>query len=282
MSKIKQFIVTVVFVLPHFSTIAQSIENFESETEQFDREIDIEEYYGSIKFSTGFDFSSGTYGQPTTTEIWYVPNTIKYQYDSWTLKLTIPYIRITGAGDVVGGGPDGPVVGPSTQLRRSTESGLGDLVLSGSYELFLENLPSFEVTGKVKIPTADSSKGLGTGEADYTIQMDIFQSVAQFTPFATVGYRFTGNPSGIRLNDVFFASAGLGYKATKEWSGGAIGDFRQATTSFVEDTWEFVPYITWKNSSDFSVNLYGVVGFSTGSADMGIGLQLGYQQEFWR
>ncbi len=116
-----------------------------------------EQYLGSLKFTTGFDYSSGNYGQPTNTEIWYVPNTIKYNYDAWTMKLTIPYIRITGAGGVIGGGPDGPIVGVPTQLVTTTESGLGDVILSGSYTWFLDDLPSFELTGKVKIPTADEN-----------------------------------------------------------------------------------------------------------------------------
>lgn len=271
MSKTLQIIMFTTSVFLSYPAIAETYD--ENEPEQF---------LGNVKFSTGFDYSSGKYGQPTTTEIWYVPNTLKYDYEPWTLQLTIPYIRITGAGGVIGGGPDGPIIGAATQQVKTTQSGLGDIVLSGSYTLFLDDLPSFELTGKVKIPTADENKGLGTGEADYTVQLDIFHSVGKFSPFATAGYRFTGNPAGIELNDTFFASLGFGYKVNGEWSGGVIGDFREATTNFSEDSWEFVPYITWKNENNFSVNLYGVVGFSTGSPDMGIGLQLGYEKEFWR
>lgn len=250
--------------------------------QDWDIENQSEQYWGQFKFSSGFDYSSGNYGQPTTTEIWYVPNTLNYNYDEWTLKLTIPYIRITGAGGVIGGGPDGPVVGAPTQTARTTQSGLGDLIFSGSYTWFLEDLPTLELMGKIKIPTADENKGLGTGEADYTIQLDVFRSIGPVSPFATLGYRFTGDPSGIDLKDVLFASLGVGFKANNEWSGGIIGDYRQATTDFAEDSWEFVSYITWKAPSNFSVNLYGAVGFSTGSPDMGIGLQLAYQTEFWR
>ena len=269
---LQKFLFASTFLLPISSVTAQDWED-ENQSDQ---------YWGSFKVSSGFDYSSGRYGQPTTTEIWYVPNTLKYNYDEWMLKLIIPYIRITGAGGVVGGGPDGPVIGVPTQAIRSTESGLGDIILSGSYTWFLEDLPSLELTGKIKIPTADENKGLGTGEADYTIQLDVFQSIDRLSPFATLGYRFTGDPSGIDLNDVFFASLGIGFKANNEWSGGVIGDYRQATTDFAEDSWEFVSYITWKAPLDFSVNLYGVVGFSTGSPDMGIGLQIAYQKEFWR
>jgi len=122
--------------------------------------------YSAFRIGMGADFSSGDYGTGQDTEIFSVPVTFKYVTDPWTLRLMVPYIEITGSGDVVGG-TDTPVVigSPST---RGSQSGLGDIVSGISYAILPTNdaMPLIEFTGKVKFPTADESKGLGTGGFD--------------------------------------------------------------------------------------------------------------------
>ena len=75
--------------------------------------------------STGFDYSTGKYGTATSTNILYIPVIAKYETDSLTLKLTVPYIRVTGTGNVVRGiGSFGNAI---TGTTSTTQSGLGDV-----------------------------------------------------------------------------------------------------------------------------------------------------------
>lgn len=233
---------------------------------------------GQWKISTGFDYSSGDYGESQDTDITYIPVTVRYLKDPWLFKLTVPWIRIKGPGGVIGGGPDGPVVtGGGSQARR-TESGLGDVVASVGYALpgLMQQGTFVEFTGKVKFGTADEDEQLGTGENDYTFQVDVAQQFGAFTPFGTLGYRKTGDSNEFDLEDVFFVSLGAGYKFTPATSAGLIYDFREASSSTSEDPQEIVGYVSHKLSDLWALTAYAATGFSDGSPDANIGFQITY------
>ncbi len=75
------------------------------------------------------------------------------------------------------------------------ENGFADTELKVKYRLMDERgrLPSFAVTGKVKIPTASESKGLGSGKTDFSI-ITIFQKNLSkgLTLYLNLGYTFIG------------------------------------------------------------------------------------------
>jgi len=233
-----------------------------------------QENAGRITLSTGIDLSSGDYGQVEDTDIWYVPLALKYERGPWIGKVTVPFIRIEGAGDVVGG-VEGPIIigGGGAQTR---EQGLGDVIAALSYVLYPSTsfLPVAEFTGKVKFATADEDEALGTGENDYTAQLDLSKALGRLTPFGTVGYRWIGEPSGVELDDVFFASAGLGLKITNWLSAGVIYDFKQASSDAADDSRELVTYLSLKISDALTLGSYTVIGLSDSSPDLGLGVNV--------
>lgn len=246
--------------------------------------------WSAFKFTTGIDYTSGDYGTGTDTNILYVPFTAKYEHGPWFVGLTIPYIRIEGDSSVVGGA-DGTVitkkngktknVGGNTVPDVTTNSGLGDIVGQVGRSFFVNHatLPLVDLIGKIKFPTADEDKGLGTGEFDYSIQADVSKTFGRWTPFGTLGYRYVGEPSGTDLNNIFFASLGAGYKLQEAWSAGLIMDYRQSTSDNTDDALEFTPYTTWKPHRDWALTGYGVFGATDGSPDYGGGLQVSYTWE---
>src|SRR5262247_3422668 len=80
-----------------------------------------------VTWSVGAEYSSGDYGAPQKTEIFYVPFAVKYETGPWAYKLTVPYVEMTGPGNVIGAGGDRIVV-PGVNQPRRTASGLGDIV----------------------------------------------------------------------------------------------------------------------------------------------------------
>ncbi len=233
---------------------------------------------GSFKVTTGFDYSSGDYGNAIDTEIWYVPLTLKYKAFPWTAKVTIPWLEITGPGGVVGGGESLVIVDGGTVVR-TTESGLGDIVAGLTYSLDPVTPASIllDFTGKIKFPTADEDKGLGTGEFDYTIQLDASKNIGRLTPLATLGYKFRGDPDGLDFNNSFFISLGAAYKINEQFSTGATLDFREAATDRSDDVVEFFAYFNWKLNRQWSLNTYGVAGFTDGSPDEEVGMQISFR-----
>lgn len=232
--------------------------------------------WSQLSLTTGVDYSTGDYGASVDTDIFYVPLTAKYETSRFQFSATVPYLRIEGPGVVVGGGGGGVIVGGATPTV-TTESGLGDVTLEGVLNLYPESdsgLPYAELSVKVKLPTADEERGLGTGEIDTTVAVDVFQSFGNFTPFAALGYRFRGDPDGFELEDGIVASVGAVVKASEQFSVGAAYDYREAATAFADPTSEVSPFVVFSPSEAWSANVYGVFGLSDGSPNAGGGVQL--------
>jgi len=231
---------------------------------------------GRFSLSTGFDYSSGKYGTSSSTDILYIPVSVKYETDSARFKLTVPYVRISGAGKVVSAG-DQIVLG-NTGNRR-TGSGLGDVVVSAFGTLIPEagKLPLIDVGVKIKFGTADKTKGLGTGENDYSLQADITKTYDKLTAFATLGYKWVGDPPGVTFNNVAYGEVGGAYKFTSHTSAGIFIDYRQAVLPGRDDPRELTLYSNHKLSPDLSLIVYIYGGFSNSSPDTGGGLQIAYR-----
>ena len=229
--------------------------------------------------STGVDYSTGDFGSDVDTDITYVPFTAKYDLDRWFLRLTVPYLRIRGPGNVVVG-PDGnPLpVDEGGGTRRTTEDGLGDIVAGVTYNVIPATATGyiFDVGAKIKFPTADEDKRLGTGETDYSLQGDLYKSVGRWTALGTLGYRWLGDPSGIDLKNVFFASVGALYRLSDAATGGLLYDWREKTVSGSDPLHELTAYFAYKFNPNTSAQLYLVTGFSDSSADFGIGTAISY------
>lgn len=233
---------------------------------------------GQLKLSTGIDYSSGDYGDAIDTDIIYVPFSASYKSGLWTGKVTAAWLSIDGPGTVIGGGDGGVIIGGNNTVA-STESGLGDVWTSLSYELqsFPAELGYLDITGKIKIPTADEKKGLGTGETDYTAQLDYAYSVGDFTPLATLAYKIKGDPSGSKLNNVFYLSAGIDWRQSDLTHYGFSLDFQEASTNSVDDSLELFTYMNYKVSAQWSLTPYLYFGLSESSPDLGGGLQFTYK-----
>lgn len=229
---------------------------------------------GTWKLSTGLDFSSGDYGDVDETEILYIPATVSYSKGLWGAKVTVPWIHMEGPGGVVGGGDGGVVVGPGAEMVDA--SGLGDIWSSVSYSV--EAVPEkwfyLDVVGKVKFPTADENDGLGTGEFDYTLQLDLFKPLGKFSPMATVAYKFKGSPDEYDLDDVWYLSIGGDYRLNETVNFGATLDFQEAASDSSDDALELFGYVGYRLAEDWLLTLYGYTGLSDGSPDAGGGFQI--------
>ena len=234
---------------------------------------------GQLKLSTGVDYSSGDYGDSIDTDIIYVPFSASYKSGLWTGKITAAWLSIDGPGNVIGGGDGGIILPGNNNTVARTESGLGDVWTSLSYELqsFPIELGYLDITGKIKIPTADEKKGLGTGETDYTAQLDYAYSAGDYTPLVTIAYKIKGDPSGGDLDNVFYLSAGVDWRQSDTTHYGFSIDFQEASTNNVDDSLELFTYMNYKLSSLWSLTPYLYSGLSESSPDFGGGLQFTYK-----
>lgn len=246
------------------------------------------------KYTLGTDISSGDYGDSADTDIVSTPFTVSYSpSDKWTFKASLPWIQMEGPGGVIPGGDGGIVFGNGngvgngrpgngnggdTETTRTEESGLGDLWLTGTYSLEpVAERWFFDLSGKYKVPTADEAKGLGTGEADYTLQAEVFTLAGNFTPFATLARKFKGDLPEWEINDVWYTSVGSGYRLDEQNSVGMSLDYQQATTDTGDASTELFGYFNHKLTPRWSGMVYAHLGLADGSPDQGVGFQLSYR-----
>ena len=83
---------------------------------------------GPVTLGIGLDYAKGKYGEPTTTEDFYIPFSLTYQHGAWKTKLVVPFLAIRGNGEVVGGPRDRIV-----DDQRSSNSGSGNSGSEFSY-----------------------------------------------------------------------------------------------------------------------------------------------------
>ena len=221
--------------------------------------------------STGFDFSSGKYGNVASTNILYIPITGKYEFDDFTIELTIPHITITGPGGVVQG--IGRLGKPVTRTTKSTNSGLGDITTSAGYTVYSGDSLSLDLVGNIKFGTADAKKGLGTGRNDYSTQLDSYYTLDETTLFATAGYKVYGAPAGTKLNSAPYGTIGASQKLD-EVTVGAMLDVTKSTSTTSQNQREATVYISQKISTSLKVQANAMKGFSTSSPDFGGGIMI--------
>lgn len=227
---------------------------------------------GELSLTTGLDTSIGKYGSTDSTIVRYLPVTVKYEQGRSTFKTTLPYVSISSSGNVIID-QDGNIISSGGAGARVTQSGPGDVVASWAYSLIDQPRLGWlvDATLKVKLPTGDKSKGLSTGERDYTVLADFYYPAGKWTPFLSLGYRMPGNPPSGTLQNTWLGSLGVGYKFSKTDSAGFMLDAREASSASSVGSRELTTYWVHKFTPETKLQLYAVKGFSDASADYGLG-----------
>lgn len=242
---------------------------------------------GTFSLGAGFDYSSGSYGTSTTTDITALMFTGRYDTDTWTLKLTVPYLWISGGTAVVPGVGSvsntnprgrGRSAATTTTLNEGSASGLGDAVAEATYHAYYDPHTVFglDLTGKVKFATADANKGLGTGADDYHFNVDAFKGYGRYLLFGGVGYAVLGSSQYIQLNNVFNANLGASYRLDAANSLGLIYFAQQRPSSTGHPQSDVTAFLTHKIDRTWKAQGYVLKGFADGSPDWAVGANAAY------
>ena len=232
---------------------------------------------GELRLGAGLDYTRGTYGTSTESTTVALPITVRYERDRWTYKLTVSYLKVTGPADFIPG--IGPVDNSGKPKKRSfsgttTESGMGDSVASATYNAWYDTKMQrgLDLTGRVKLPTGDAAKGLGTGSTDFGFQVDGYQTFNRLTAFADVGYTFFGDSDYVHLNNAANYGVGASQKLSDLDSVGASLDGRERVSAGGSPRRELTLF--WNRRADRLTRFQGYVlfGLANGSPDFGAGI----------
>ncbi|OGR70522.1 MAG: hypothetical protein A2089_05020 [Elusimicrobia bacterium GWD2_63_28] len=234
------------------------------------------------KFSSSFNYDTGKYGTPDRTNSVYIPFTLKRYFADGDLSVTVPYLRQSSTGQVtwVGGKPVRVDKAPRA-AAASSESGLGDIMLRGTYALMREGQKAFDLglAGRIKLPTAEENKGLGTGEMDGGAGLEFAKEInAGWTLLADAYYTIIGDPEGVDYNNQLALDLGF-YKALNEDLGlTVIYETQSAIGDGGADPRSVSGTLSYAASAGLRFTGGLTLGLSDGSPDAG--LSAGFSRKF--
>lgn len=234
-----------------------------------------------FQIKVGATYDQGDFGTSDTTRTLFVPVTFKYLGERFDIGVTPSFVIVDTVGGVtfVEGEPTRT---EGAQGRRVTNAGFGDTLVKGRLFLFDDPgpqspLPSFTPFFKVKIPTADEDRNLGTGKTDYGFGLEFDKQFGRFLLFGDASYTVIGSPAGQDLRNRPAASLGAGWRLSDAFTVSALIDWRRALVSGKDDPTELVGFLTYKVSRTLSFTPNVFVGLTDGSPDFGVGIELAYR-----
>jgi len=230
-------------------------------------------------FSTGLDYSTGTYGTATPSDTVSVPISGLYENGSWSFKMIIPYMQVTGEGSAVvssssRGRRASTTTTTTTTTTKTTFSGLGDVVALVIYNAYSNDNFSagVDLTGRVKFGTA--SKQLGSGENDYAAQLNAYHDIGNFSPSMMVGYEVVGSSPELPTNNVYYGSVGISYRFSDATRTGIDYKAAQKASATGYEQREAILYVSTQVGDGSYLRGYLLKGYSEGSPSSGGGLSI--------
>lgn len=229
-----------------------------------------------VTLATGVDYSRGSYGFASDTEVFALPFTVSYATGPWQLQVSQAWLSVDGPASIVLAGSQAG--GAAGRPVSSRESGLGDLWLGATYR----SLPfgrDLEVafTGRVKLGTANEDKGLGTGETDTYAQFDFSRTIGASTPYLTLGYRWLGANARYPLRDGAYFGVGFVQQLQGPTQAGLAVDWRARVVAGGDPACELTAFATHHLDERWSLQGYVLAGLTDASPDFGLGASVGYR-----
>ncbi len=217
----------------------------------------------------------GNYGTSQDTTVTRFDEDVTYLGEIGKLGLTIPYVFRKGAS---------VTAGESSLVNRRTipnkADGLGDIQLHGDYYWLkeTESQPKVDLTGRIKFPTADEDKGLGTGKPDVGFGSSLSKKVGAFIPFADLEIALRNRPKNATIKSTRLGyDIGTGYPFTDQLTGSLFLQGATSSSTGVDAPLAVVCSGDYQLTEVTRINGQVLAGLTDGSPDFGAGAGLTYQ-----
>jgi hypothetical protein len=197
----------------------------------------------------GFEMISDTTTAGQTASDKFFPISFSVESERYAFEISMPYIERSA--------PSGAILkdhhhkesrtNQTTATPIVTNQGFGDLTTSLQHFILNEKTAVINLSAKaeMKLATADTAKGLGTGVNDYFLEMQASKSFGNWMAKTSLGYGILGNPSSIKVNDddendanntvalnlknILYGSLGASYAISDVWKADINFDYGQAS-----------------------------------------------------
>jgi hypothetical protein len=203
----------------------------------------------------GGGYKTGDFGSPVTSSLYYFGPTIGYISPRYDLSVSVPYLFLTN----------------KNSSQSQSESGLGDIIIRGGTVLVPEGPGGFSLNGALalKLPTADDTKGLGTGQADYGAFLGMHQRIDDWKLSLLGGYILVGEPSSINYNNIYLYGVGIS-RVLGNTNISASLDGRRAMVPGAQDPQEATIGVFHVLNADYAIRGSAFKGLNNGGPDHGM------------
>lgn len=223
-------------------------------------------------------YSTGKFGGDATTEVFYVPFIFTARSPRNDFRVTVPYLRVESDELVaIIGGQVIPIGSGST-----SEDGLGDIIVRDDYFFYGGGTgkPWLYATARLKIPTADETKGLGSGEFDYGPGVGIIQPVGERWHFLSEAiYMVRGDPDGIDFENTLWFFIGGEARVSDPARVSLFYDRRESVISGKDPTASLILGYSHRYSDKRELRSFLSIGLTDTSEDYGIGIGFVFREE---
>ncbi|HEV8120582.1 MAG TPA: transporter [Candidatus Polarisedimenticolia bacterium] len=153
--------------------------------------------------------STATFQDDAQVDLASIPLTLGFRTDRFSLRAVVPYLdwRATTPAMRIGG----PILGFDIPAQDYQEQGLGDIFLTPSFQLLRGGMhrPSIWANLRLKAPTGDPDKHLGTGEFDYAPGFGMLEPFGtRFMALLSARYVVRGDPPNVDFANILAVTIG--------------------------------------------------------------------------
>jgi len=196
----------------------------------------------------------GDFGSTMTTTVSSLTLSAGWFADDYDVSVAVPLLRMS---DDLG----------------AEETGVGDVIVRAGLSNLYRNADGLTLGASVsiKLPTADETKNLGSGETDIGGFVNLRKQWSSFATTLGAGYIVVGDPAGTDYNDVTLVSLGASKRLAR---GGVFAslDSRSAVIAGTDDPRELGVGGYYVIDAHNALSCSAFAGLSDGSADYGVNL----------
>ena len=226
---------------------------------------------------------AGDYGGEEESTLDVISLNARRYFARGEVQLSVPYLSVEGEGIRFVDGL--PIAAPGDPVTggEDKESGIGDVVMRGEYYVRTGTSTSPWVIAllRVKLPTGNDARGLGTGATDVEAGVGWIRRHGPLNWLADVGYTFVGGSGGLDPQNTWRVGAGLSVPFGVDERNNTYA-YLESRTSRYEDTEARRSLAIGVGTSldeakRMRVSASAFVGLSDTAEDWGLYLTVGYR-----
>lgn len=210
------------------------------------------------RLSGSVAYSEGDYGTGDKSRVTYVPVTATRFLPRGYVSATLSAVSVDTSG-------------------QESESGMGDTLLKVAlYALDgTPTQPGVDLVAKVKIPTADDNKGLGTGAVDFGGGTEAYQWFHYpWVGFMDVYVMAIGDSAATDKSTQQIGDIGLGHQTTAAWLNSLFLEYRSAIAPSQDDSVSTYYLGSYRFGPEAKVFGSLEIGLTDGAPDYAVSLGL--------